>query len=131
MEFKRKGPVAQEEIDDLSNNERRKNISSNPFLVAHHFHSRVTTILSYLKTSQSLGKYRVKDLFYRVEFQLRGKIALHLTQASKTYMEDTVIRNYALREEGKFVNFDTVEFAEECVFPHLFPKGAIYLNYFL
>lgn len=131
MEFERKGPVAQEEIDDLSNNERRKNISSNPFLVAHHFHSRVTTILSYLKTSQSLGKYRVKDFFYRVEFQLRGKIALHLTQASKTHIGDTVIRNYAPGEEGKFVNFDTVEFAEERAFPHLFPKGAIYLNYFL
>ena len=82
MEFERKGPVAQEEIDDLSNNERRKNISSNPFLVAHHFHSRVTTILSYLITSQSLGKYRVKDFFYRVEFQLRGKIALHLTHSN-------------------------------------------------
>ena len=27
MEFERKGPVAQEEIDDLSNNERHKNIS--------------------------------------------------------------------------------------------------------
>ena len=46
-------------------------------------------------------------------------------------MGDTVIRNYALGEEGKFVNFDTVEFAEERAFPHLFPKGAIYLNYFL
>ena len=43
----------------------------------------------------------------------------------------TVIRNYALGEEGKFVNFDTVEFAEERAFPHLFPKGDIYLNYFL
>ena len=82
MEFERKGPVAQEEIDDFSNDERRKNISSNPFLVAHHFHSRVTTILSYLKTSQSLGKCRVKDFFYRVEFQLQGKIALHLTHSN-------------------------------------------------
>ena len=45
MEFERKGPMAQEEIDDLSNNERRKNI-------------------------KSLGKYGVKDFFYRVEFQL-------------------------------------------------------------
>ena len=74
MEFERKGPVAQEEIDDLSNNERHKNISSNPFLVTHHFHSRVTTIFSYLKVSRSLEKYRVKDFFYRVEFQLQGKI---------------------------------------------------------
>ena len=63
MEFERKGPVAQEEIDDLSNIERQKNISSNPFLVANHFHRRVTTIFSYLKTSQSLGKYRVTDFF--------------------------------------------------------------------
>ena len=43
----------------------------------------------------------------------------------------TIIRSYAPGEEGKFVNFDTVEFAEERAFPHLFPKGDIYLNYFL
>ena len=53
------------------------------------------------------------------------------SQASKTHIEDTIIRNYAPGEEGKFVNFDTVEFAEERAFPHLFPKGDIYLNYFL
>ena len=69
-----------------------------------------------------------------------------VSQAGKVHKEDvtsespaekinkgdiTVIRSYAPGEEGKIVNFDTVEFAEERAFPHLFPKGAIYLNYFL
>ena len=79
-------------------------------------------------TLKCLNNVIVKDIsyYYIVFYQF-----LLNMQASKTHIGDTVIRNYAPGEEGKFVNFDTVEFAEERAFPHLFPKGAIYLNYFL
>ena len=76
LEFERKGPVSQEEIDNLTSGQRRKNLSAHPHLVAHHFHKRIGHVINYMKTSGTFGKYRVKDFFYRVEFQLRGKFNL-------------------------------------------------------
>ena len=73
LELDRGGPVSDADIDNLTSGQKRRNLSSNPFLVAHHFHKRIQKIFNVLKTSKSLGKYRVKDYFYRVEFQLRGK----------------------------------------------------------
>ena len=70
--FERKGLVRQEEVDSLTSSERRNNIAANPFQVAHHFQKRVKNVFNFMKTGRSLGKYHVKDYFYRVEFQLRG-----------------------------------------------------------
>ena len=72
LEFKRKRPVSQEDLDALTKKQRRENISKHPFIVAQHFHKRVGKVFNFLKTSQSLGKYKVVDYFYRVEFQMRG-----------------------------------------------------------
>ena len=72
LEFEKKGPVSQEEIDALTKKQRRQNISKHPFIVTQHFHKRIGKVFSFLKTSQSLGKYKVVDYFYRVEFQMRG-----------------------------------------------------------
>ena len=73
LELERVGPVSQEEIDNLNSGERRENIRKNLFLAADHFNRRIKQVFSFLKTNRSLGKYRVKDYFYRVEFQMRGK----------------------------------------------------------
>ena len=42
---------------------------------------------------------------------------------TKNAAQEIRIKSYAPGEGGKFVNFDTVKFAEERSFPHLFPRG--------
>ena len=38
-------------------------------------------------------------------------------------MDETEVKNYAPGEGGTFVNVDSVKYAEEKCFPHLFPEG--------
>lgn len=76
MEFELGCEVSDDEIENLTSAEWRKNISAHAIHVAHHFDRRVKAIFNFLKTPKSLGEYHVVDHFKRVEFQNRGNLAL-------------------------------------------------------
>jgi len=45
--------------------------------VVHHFDARFRTLLQVLQKLSSLGKYKLANYFYRIEFQQRGSAHAH------------------------------------------------------
>ena len=63
----------------LSDPMKNKMIQNNFVLMCDHFNRRIKKILSYLRSEANvLNSFRVKDFFYRVEFQQRGSPHVHM-----------------------------------------------------
>ena len=66
-------------FQDLSDPMKNKMIADNFVLVCTHFDRRVKKILSFLRSeAYVLNGFRVKDFFYRIEFQQRGSPHVHM-----------------------------------------------------
>ena len=68
-----------ETFSGLSDPMKNKMIQDNVVLTCNFFHRRIKKILSYLRSeAYVLNGFRVKDFFYRIEFQARGSPHVHM-----------------------------------------------------
>ena len=65
-----------EDVDNLSSEQKRELLCSDPVTTARHFSQRFQKFIGFLKgSSKPIGE--VVDYFWRVEFQLRGSPHVH------------------------------------------------------
>ena len=74
---KESGHVINDEVDNLSESEIHKLLDRNPVDVNFHFDHRIKAIFAALNKPGILSEYRVKDFYYRTEFQQRGAPHIH------------------------------------------------------
>ena len=71
--------LSEQEIAELSWNERCDLLRSNPVTAARHFNNRVQLFLKYILLNKQLNPLgNIKDYKYRIEFQQRGSPHVHL-----------------------------------------------------
>ena len=69
--------MSNEQVDELSDEERRTLITSNPVVTAHHFQHHFQSLVKEIIKGFGRPIGVVTDFFWRVEFQLRGSPHIH------------------------------------------------------
>ena len=69
--------ISNEQVDELSNEERRTLMTSNPVVTARHFQHRFQSLVKEIIKESGRPIGEVTDFFWRVEFQLRGSPHIH------------------------------------------------------
>ena len=69
---------SEEELNNLTWDDRCRLIQSDPVTCARHFDYQFNTFLKDVLTSELAPVGKVKDWFYRVEYQLRGSPHIHM-----------------------------------------------------
>ena len=69
--------ISNEQVDELSDEERRTLMTSNPVVTARHFQHRFQSLVKEIIKGSGRPIREVTDFFWRVEFQLRGSPHIH------------------------------------------------------
>ena len=69
--------ISNEQVDELSDEERRTLMTSNPVVTTRHFQHRFQSLVKEIIKGSGRPIGEVTDFFWRVEFQLRGSPHIH------------------------------------------------------
>merc|ERR1711873_361286 len=110
--------ISNEEINSMTNEEKRKLIKKYPIDVVHDLDALFRHHINSMKKNNSFGKYHIEDYFYRVEFQQRGSAHIHClfflqTKEGwippKVFLEESPHEDVRENQKSKFVDyFDSI-----------------------